>query len=100
MPKDNQAISLKHHWKIHTPNLLKEVMCNPGTGMLGKPLTIFGQVLFDMAECAARINDPELNEFMCRLTLYEIADPESPAYDKKLLAAVHAKSIEVQNDNS
>lgn len=67
-------------WKVHTPNLLKEVLANPSTGILSAPLKIFGDILFEVAERASEINDPELNLLMCRLALYEVADPNSKNY--------------------
>lgn len=68
-------------WRVHTPKLLQEILQNPGTSTLSKPLNIFGRILFDVGEAAARINDPELNKLMIRLCIYEIADPDSPIYD-------------------
>lgn len=73
-------------WKVHTPNLLAEIMNNKGTEALHMPLTIFARILEKVAIRASQLNDPELNKLMARLTLYAIADPESPSYDAKKLA--------------
>ncbi len=75
-------------WKMHTPNLLKEILNNPSCGILRVPLNILSNILAELGECASRINDPELNELMCRLTIYEIADPESKEYDPKMLQRI------------
>lgn len=72
-------------WKVHTPKLLNEILTNNGVGILYRPIQIFARILFDLGETAARINDPELNKLMVRLTIYSCADPESPDYDKKLV---------------
>jgi hypothetical protein len=77
--------SIPLQWRVHTPNLLREVLSNPGAYMLEKPLNIFGKLLAKVGERAAEIDDPELNQLMLRLTIYEQADPESPLYDKSLL---------------
>ena len=69
-------------WRCHTPNLLEEILNNPGTGILRAPLIIFANLLASVAERAAELNDARLNELMARLTLYEIADPEHLDYDK------------------
>ena len=76
---------IKLQWICHTPNLLKEILGNKECDILTKPLQIFGGILYQVAERAQELNDPELNALMCRLTLYSQADPESPDYDPELL---------------
>lgn len=68
-------------WRIHMPNLLQEIMNNPGTGMLAKPLTILGHKLHDLAELAIEIDDPRLHLLMMDLTLYEIGDPHETSME-------------------
>lgn len=68
-------------WKVHTANLLSEIANHSGQGILSIPLNVFGRLLFEVGERAAELNDPKLNALMCRLTIYEIADPLNPAYD-------------------
>ena len=75
-------------WLVHTPNLFKEVLSNNGTGILAVPLQITANILHDVAERAIQLNDPILNHLMCRLTLYEVADPTSDAYDPEVLGTV------------
>jgi len=75
-------------WKIHTPNLLNEVLKNPGTGILKKPLTILGRYLYLIGERATELDDPILNNLMCKLTIYEIADPQNTNYDLEKLKEV------------
>ncbi|WNV09997.1 hypothetical protein [Tardiphaga sp. 709] len=62
-------------WKVHTPNLLKEVLSNPSAAVLRQPMAILGRLLAAVAERASEINDPALNMLMLRLTLYDAADP-------------------------
>ena len=69
-------------WRCYTSGLLKEILSNPGTGILRQPLSIFGNLLGEVADRAAELNDPQLNALMMRLTLYEVADPASKEYDK------------------
>ncbi len=75
-------------WRIHTPNFLKEIIecASPEqkNGILKQPIKIFQSLLIELAERCSEINDPKLNALMCRLTLYEIADPESKDFDSKL----------------
>jgi hypothetical protein len=71
-------------WKVHTPNLLKEILTNPSCAALVVPIRIFGDLLGKVAARAIALEDPELNRLMMRLTLYEQADPESPGFDRKL----------------
>lgn len=75
-------------WKVHTPNLLAEIMTNKGTEALYMPLTIFARILEQVAIRASQLNDAELNKLMVRLALYAIADPESPNFDPKRVAQV------------
>lgn len=79
-------------WKVHTPNLLREVLENPGTSALRIPLNIFGKLLAEVGERAAEINDPKLNELMLRLAIYEQGDPEIYTFDQisKFLSEQHA----------
>lgn len=83
-------------WRCHTPNLLKEVLKNPGTGILIGPLNIFRQLLAAVGERAAELNDPELNALMMRLTIYEAADMDRPDYDPNLYQAVMDKAKAVR----
>ncbi len=75
----------KLYWKIHLPNLLKEILNNPGTGILQQPLRILQSILVQIATRASELNDLELNALMCRLALYEIADPTSKEYNPVLI---------------
>ena len=75
-------------WRVHTPNLLKEVLeNNNGMGLLQKPFLIFMDLLSQVADRAIIIDDKELNKLMLRLTLYENADPTSDKYDGKRIDA-------------
>ena len=79
------STEIKAYWKVHTANLLTEVLTNPGTAILQKPLTIFSRLLHEVATRASELHDPELDKLMMRLTLYEVADPTSKEYDPKIL---------------
>lgn len=72
-------------WKVHTPELIKEILNNNSTGTLRIPLTIFQNLLGMVADRAIKINDKELNRLMIRLTLYENADPLSKDYDPEAI---------------
>lgn len=72
-------------WKVHTPNLLKEVLMNEGASALHIPINILAELLEAVAKRASELNDPELNMLMLRLTLYSMADPQLPDYDPKLV---------------
>ena len=77
-----------HTFKVHTPNLLKEIAdfgLPQNSGVLFVPLNQFRTLLLKVAERASLIGDPILNKLMCDLTLYEVADPQSKEYDKDVL---------------
>ena len=72
-------------WKVHTPNLLREVMSNDSTAVLKIPIAVLAELLAEVAERAIELDDDKLNELMLRLTLYSAADPESPDYNPKIV---------------
>ena len=60
-------------WRVHTPNLLKEIVeNNPTAWTLRTPVLLFRQILTTLAECAIRLDNPELNVLMLRLQLYDV----------------------------
>lgn len=87
-----KTVNLSSQLKVHTPNLLKEIGNNQGAGALRIPLNVFGRLLFAVGERAAQLNDPELNALMCRLTIYDIADPHSPDFDLKRVKQILSKA--------
>lgn len=85
MPKSRKKeLSLSErdgaYWKVNTPGLLNEILLNPQCGILKIPLSIFKNILAEVAERAIELNDPKLIALMCRLALYEQADPYSKDY--------------------
>lgn len=75
----------KLEWKVNTGGLLKEIIqYNPTMAILARPIQIFGIILSEVGECAARINDPELNKLMARLAIYAETDPYSEFYSKEI----------------
>jgi hypothetical protein len=67
--------------RVHTPNLIKEILLNSQIAALRIPLLAFKNLLVKVAERASVLNDKELNQLMMRLVLYEVADPMSAEYD-------------------
>jgi hypothetical protein len=90
----------KLEWRCHTPNLLSEIMCNPGTGALRVPMKEFKLMLFAVAERAAEINDPKLNRMMLQLTLYDIADANKHPEQKEYHAAMAAMESAIAGDKT
>lgn len=77
------AVAVDGKWRVHTARLFAEIIeSNQTTWMLRQPLLIMDALLRDVALRASVLNDPKLNALMAQLTLYDIADPESPNYDK------------------
>jgi hypothetical protein len=70
-------------WKVHTGELLNEIMNNPGTGILKVPLKVLRSLLIEVGQEAARIDDHRLNKLMIRLAIYTIAQPEHKDYNIK-----------------
>jgi len=72
-------------WRVHTPLLLQEIVKNNNSSILRIPLSILGNLLSEVGERAAELNDPILNNLMLRLTIYSASDPTSPDYDPNCL---------------
>jgi len=86
-------ISMKAHtpteltqWKCHLPRLLIEIASNPECAALVTPLNILREIIVEVAQRAAELNDPQLSALMCRLALYDQSDPESTHYDRDMTA--------------
>ena len=73
-------------WRVHTSHLLEEIAKHSGQAILVKPLQILGCLLARVGERAAELHDRQLDALMMRLTIYTVADPESPDYDPALVA--------------
>lgn len=93
-----ERVNLK--WRVHTANLLHEILSNQTAWVLHQPMRIFGSILAEVGERAAELNDPKLNALMCRLTIYTCADPKSPDYDPELTRRVMDSENSVINKPS
>ena len=80
--------NLSGKWKCHTPNLLAEILKNQQAAILYRPIQVFGGLLDQVATRCAQLNDPVLNDLMCKLTLYVIADPEERGYDQARVSEI------------
>ena len=80
------------HWKVHLPGLFSEILVNDSCAILYRPLQCTANIIGQVALRASQINDPVLNKLMCDLTLYEIADPKSPNYDRKKIEEIEIKA--------
>lgn len=85
MSKTKTYIDPTMVWKLHTPNLLSEILTNKGTEILWIPMHLLCNLLGQVAQRAASLHDPELDALMMALTLYSVADPESPDYRPGLI---------------
>ena len=79
---------MTNSWRVYTAGLLKEILSNDSTQTLRKPLQIFANILAQVGERAAELNDAKLNALMCRLAIYSISDPESKDYDFEMVEKI------------
>lgn len=86
-------------WRVHTENLLKEILQNPSTQILKQPIGELYNILRKVAKRAAELNDPKMNTLMIELTLYTIADPESEDYNEAACDKEYMR-LETQNKSS
>lgn len=93
MPKHTiLALDDFNSWHAHTYHLLNEIVENSNQPALCKPLQIFSRLLALVGERAVQLDDPIMNALMCQLTIYTVADPESPDYDPELVEQVYAEA--------
>ena len=69
-------------FKVHLPNLLNEVMNNPGTWVLLAPMTITKNILAQMAEDALKSGNMRWIAYCGRLGLYEACTPTGEGYEE------------------
>ena len=93
MPNSHSQ-KLDARWKVHTSRIFTEIIeANPKEmGILTQPLNILRCLLVELGVRASELNDPILNELMCRLTIYDVADPYSENYDSAVVEAVTAEA--------
>ena len=77
MPTNKQLF-----YKVHLPNLLNEVMSNPGTWILMAPMTITKNILWQMAEDALKSGNKRWIAYCGRLGLYEACVPTGEGYEE------------------
>lgn len=87
-PSTQLSATIPAEWRVHSPRLLQEIADCSGHGIYRVPLNIFGKLLAAVGERAAELNDPKLNALMCRLTIYSVADPDSPDYSREALREI------------
>ena len=71
------------HWRIHTPQLLNEILGNPGASAAKIPVTILANRLGELAMCCAKTGNSDLIALCASLSLYSFSDPYDPEYDEK-----------------
>lgn len=82
-PAGNMGGARQLKFRCHLPNLLDEVLANPGCDILRVPMEIAKGLLARAAARAAEIDDPELNICMLNLALYDVPPLEIPEKIKK-----------------
>ena len=68
---------LGRYISVNVKDLFKEIMdCNEHTWILKIPLITLYDLLRQVAQRCAEINDPRLNELMLRLNMYEMSNKD------------------------
>lgn len=83
---------MKKEFSVHTPNLLNEILQNNTTGIFKIPLVSLSNLLERVSQRASELNDPVLNNLMCKLTLYSIADPQCDDYNLEKIREIEKLS--------
>jgi hypothetical protein len=88
MAKDYMTFS------VNTIGLLTEIVesgLDRRMGVLKTPINIFRNLLGQVAERAAELNDPKLNVLMLRLWLYEASPEDIPKLIEEQLKLINQK---------
>ena len=64
--------AFKMTFRVHTPNLFKEMWECSGMRIYAKVIRIYLALVNDVAQRATEINDPVLNALMLKLRLYDV----------------------------
>ncbi len=99
MGKSKLELSHTHAFKVHVPNLIKEITdsgLRQKNGVLKIPILLFRKYLESVAQRCAEINDPVLNKLMVEMALYDQADPTSKDFDQSMVDAVMENFQEYQ----
>lgn len=88
------SINLNDKWKCNTPGLIEEIgNCCTEAPALVTPLRILQRLLQELAEVAIRIDDPELNVMMLRLSLYDVPHMKIDAAIKRQRKRMKTKEV-------
>lgn len=88
----------KMMWKVQLPALFNEALSNDGAQILEIPFKVTLAILNAVATRAAELDDPKMLLLMCRLGLYEIADPSHKDYDCDIFDKLEKLIAEGNND--
>lgn len=85
MKKEISCTTEKLKFSVHVPNLFQEIIdCNKEMDIMRIPLNVLQQILVGVSKRAVELDDDILHSYMCRMALYEQADPEQPWYDAEV----------------
>lgn len=90
------------HFRCDTPKLFKEIVeCTLSQGKNGIfkiPLSVFFNLLTNVAYRASQINDPIMNKLMFDLALYELPSPTSQEYGKLMKKIYSAADKQIKKE--
>lgn len=89
----------KMKFKIHLPNLLKEIVdcaLPKRMGLLYQPINQLRIRLVELAELGQEIDDPRLHLWLYEMALYSQGDPQSKDYDKNIHTELLQKVTELK----
>lgn len=82
------------HFRVHTPNLLEEIVENAlpkSMGVLFVPLNQLRTLLGQVAQRCTELHDPVLDRLMFDMTLYDLPVPTSKEYGQLMRKVYQAE---------
>ena len=93
-PGGSPSSDINLEWTCNTPGLIEEIgNCCTEAPALVTPLRILQSMLQELAEVAIRIDDPELNVMMLRLSLYDVPHMKIDAAIKRQRKRMKTKEV-------
>lgn len=91
---NSSSSDINLEWKCNTPGLIEEIgNCCTEAPALITPLRILQGMLQELAAVAIRIDDPELNVMMLRLSLYDVPHMKIDAAIKRQRKRMKTKEV-------
>lgn len=86
------------YWKVNTAGLFNEILTNNNMSIFRSPLNIMRDILVEIAERSAELDDPKLLLLCSRLALYGVSDPYCEEYNSDVFDILEKRIKALESD--